>query len=138
VAEELVMQSLNRLYDRRLIEALDPNTPSIGATDKVAIKDSGLAHIELVLASPVYVEQMALVTGVNELFARDEIKRCMQKSSLNELRDALLRYVLKIDAGRVGVPKTALYAQLDMARRQVEGLVSGGKTRGQASVTARD
>ena len=45
-----------------MIEALDPNTNQISIADKVAIKDSGLAHIELALNSEVYVEQMALVT----------------------------------------------------------------------------
>ena len=74
MTEDLVMQSLNKLYDRRLIEALDPNTNQISIADKVAIKDSGLAHIELALNSEVYVEQMALVTGLTELFARDEIR----------------------------------------------------------------
>jgi hypothetical protein len=60
VADELVMQVLNRLYERRLIEALDPNVKKIGVGDKVAIKESGIAHIELILTSTIYIEQMAL------------------------------------------------------------------------------
>ena len=39
VADELTMQVLNRLYERRLIEALDPNVNKIGVGDKVAIKE---------------------------------------------------------------------------------------------------
>jgi hypothetical protein len=42
------MNSLNRVYDRRLIEALDPNAEHVGVADKIAIKESGLAHLELV------------------------------------------------------------------------------------------
>ena len=49
-----MMQSLNRLYDRRLVEALDPNTKLIGTADKIAIKESGLAHIEMALNSSLH------------------------------------------------------------------------------------
>ena len=38
------------------------NVQRIGIADKVAIKENGIAHIELLLNSTVYVEQMALVT----------------------------------------------------------------------------
>jgi hypothetical protein len=65
VPEDLVMNSLNRLYGRRLIEALDPNAEHVSVADKVAIKESGLAHLELMLNSTVYIEQMALITGLN-------------------------------------------------------------------------
>jgi hypothetical protein len=122
VAEELVMNSINRLYARRLIEALDPNTKQISIADKVAIKESGLAHIELVLNSTVYVEQMALVTGLSELFVRDEIRRNMQQAHLNDVRESFLRYIIKIDTGRVGIPTNAIYSQIEIARSQVQGL----------------
>jgi hypothetical protein len=46
VAAEPVTQVLNRLYERRLIEALDPNVKKIGVGDRVAIKESGIAHID--------------------------------------------------------------------------------------------
>jgi hypothetical protein len=132
VSEELVMQCMGRLYDRRLIEALDPNVKLISVADKIAIKDSGLAHIELVLNSTVYVEQMALVTGVNELFARDEMRR-NTPANLKEVREAFLRYILKIDAGRVSIPANAVYAQLVMARKQIEGLTSTRRPRTQTA-----
>lgn len=124
VAEDFVMSSLNRLYNRRLIEALDPNAKDVSTADKVAIKASGLAHLELILSSPVYIEQMALVTGVNELFARDEIKKNMLKGMFNDIREIFLRYVLKIDAGRLSVPPNAVYSQIDKARAQIEVLVT--------------
>jgi hypothetical protein len=47
----------------------------------VPAKESKLAHIELFLTSPVYLEQMALVTGVNELFSNDEMRKNMLKGS---------------------------------------------------------
>jgi len=127
VTEDLVMNSLNRLYDRRLIEALDPNAKHLSIADKVAIKESGQAHLELLLNSPVYVEQMALVTGLNELFARDEIKKNMQRPNFNEVREAFLRYILKVDNGRLTIPSNPLYAQIVKARTQIEGLSASNR-----------
>lgn len=123
VAEELVMQVLNRLYERRLIESLDPNLKTVGLADRVTIKESGAAHIELMLTSQVYVEQMALTTGVNELFTRDEIRRASQQLRMNEMRDAFVRYLLKIDSGRVAIAPNRLYSQLSLARRQIERML---------------
>ena len=48
-----MVAAVNRLYDRRLIEALDPNVQYVTLADKVAIKESGVAHLELLLTSPV-------------------------------------------------------------------------------------
>ena len=118
------MQALRRLYERRLVEALDPNVPQISMGDKVAIKESGIAHLELLLSSTVYVEQMALVTGLNEHFVRDEMRKNQASNKLNDMREAFLRYVLKIDAGRVGIPATPAYAQISTARRQIEALAN--------------
>jgi hypothetical protein len=133
VADELVMQVLNRLYERRLIEALDPNVKKIGVGDKVAIKDSGIAHIELILTSTIYIEQMALTTGVNELFTRDEIRRNNYPQKMDDARETFLRYVLKIDAGRIAIPSNPVYAQMMMARKQLERTTSQGRRRVQAS-----
>jgi hypothetical protein len=134
VDEDLVMNSLNRLYDRRLIEALDPNAKHVSIADKVAIKESGLAHLELILTSVVYVEQMALVTGLNELFARDEIKKNLLKSNFNDVREAFLQYVMKIDSGRLGILSNAVYSQINKARAQIDRLTaSGRRARAQAT-----
>lgn len=127
VADEFVMGAVNRLYERRLIEALDPNVEEVSGGDKVAIKESGLAHLELTLNSEVYVEQMAVVTGLNELFARDYMRRSLRENRLREIRETFLRYVLKIDGGRLEIPPTRAYAQIKMARSQVDGLLRESK-----------
>jgi hypothetical protein len=129
VTEELVVNSLNRLYDRRLIETLDPNSKQVSVADKVAIKDSGLAHFDLVLNATVYIEQMALVTGLAELSARDEIRKNFQNGDYHNVREAFLRYVLKIDNGRLGIPPNPLYSQIELARRQIEVLTGAGRRR---------
>jgi hypothetical protein len=83
-----------------------------------------LAHLELILTSVVYVEQMALITGLSELFARDEIKKNMQKGYFNDVREAFLKYVSKIDSGRLGVPPNAVYSQINKARAQISCLTA--------------
>jgi hypothetical protein len=132
VADELVMQVLNRLYERRLIEALDPNVKHIGVGDRVAIKDSGLAHIELVLNSPTYIDQTALTTGVNELFTRDEIRKNNFPQNMGNVRDAFVRYLLKIDTGRVTIPASKVYDQISLARRQIERMIAPKRSRAPA------
>jgi hypothetical protein len=44
------------------------------------------------------------VTGLNELFARDEIRRGLSNARFMDVRNTFLRYILKIDAGRVTIP----------------------------------
>lgn len=133
VADELTMQVLNRLYERRLIEALDPNVNKIGVGDKVAIKESGIAHIELILTSNIYIEQTALTSGINELFTRDEMRRNNHSRKMDEAREAFLRYVLKVDAGRIAISASAVYGQLRIARKQLERMTSQGKRRMRAA-----
>ena len=129
VSDDQVIETLNRLYDRRLIEALDPNAERVGIGDRIAIKESGLAHLELLLNSTVYVEQMALVTGVNEPFIRDEMRRNNYPQNMSRLKDAFIRYILKIDAGRVAIPESPVYKEILLARRQIERMPVGPRTR---------
>jgi hypothetical protein len=75
------------------------------------------------LNSQVYVEQMALTTGVNEVFTRDEMRRNNYPQKLDQLRDTFLRYVLKIDAGRMVVPDNSLFEQVKTARRLIEQML---------------
>jgi hypothetical protein len=123
VSEEIVLVAVDRLYERRLIEALDPNTIRVTAGDQVAIKESGMAHLELMLNSSVYIEQMGLTTGVAENSARDEMQVAWKGGRYRDLHDAFLRYILKVDKGRLEVPTNQLYEQVEMARRQIQVLI---------------
>jgi hypothetical protein len=123
VSEHHVLYAVRRLYDRRQIEALDPNVDEVGIADKVAIKESGMAHLELALNSEVYLEQMALITGFNELFFRDEVKRAFTARDMNTVRETFLRYLLKADTARMVIPNGSQYSQLREARRQIELLL---------------
>jgi hypothetical protein len=86
-----------------------------------------LAHLELILTSVVYIEQMALVTEMNELFARDEIKKNLPMGNFKDIREVFLQYVLKIDKGRLGIPTNAVYSQISKARSQIELLTASGR-----------
>jgi hypothetical protein len=119
-----------------LIEALDPNVKKIGIGDRVTIKESGVAHIDLILTSNVYIEQMSLTTGINELFTRDEIRRNNYPQKMDEAREAFLRYALKIDSGRVAIPSSPVYRQLTIARNQLERMTSQGKRRMRTAATS--
>ena len=129
VPEDVVVDAVNRLYGRRLVEALDPNVEEVTIVDKVSIKESGVAHLELILSSEIYIEQMALTTGLNEMFARDEIRVSRKAGRFGQLRDAFLRYVVKIDSGRLGLPPNRAYSQIESARSQISSLISRSWTK---------
>lgn len=126
VPEDITLRTLRRVYKRGLIETLDPNAEDIDLSDRVAIKESGLAHLELVLGSPVYLEQTALVTGLADQSIRDEIKRLTiqpNAQKFTEIRDLFLRYLLKIDAARLEIPPGPSFASLMEARRSIRGRI---------------
>jgi len=124
-AVESVLSVIIRLFERRLIETLDPNVKIPSLSDRVAIKESGIAHIELMGTSTVYMEQMALTTGINSRTTRDELK---QKShspnpqSFIEIRDVFIAYLLKVDSMKMSIPQINQYKQLNEARAFVRDI----------------
>jgi hypothetical protein len=74
------------------------------------------------LNSTVYIEQMALVTGLNELSARDEIRKSLQQGNFRDIHDTFLHYVLKIDNGRLAIPENRLYTQITTAQSHIKKL----------------
>ncbi|RKE86259.1 ATP-binding protein [Rhizobium sp. AG855] len=136
VPNEVLLEAVRRLYERRLIEALDPNVEVIGMADKVSIKESGVAHIELVTTSTVYVEQMGTTTGINDLSVRDELRVRVRGGAFLELRDIFLRYLLKVDSIRMNIPSTPAYAQVTEARRQVKAISSTERPAGKRTPRA--
>ncbi|WP_080401534.1 ATP-binding protein [Burkholderia ubonensis] len=119
VAIESVLNVITRLFDRRLLETLDPNVVKPTLADRVAIKESGVAHIELLGNSSVYIEQMALTTGINSRLVRDELKQKTYGSnaqSFVEIRDIFIAHLLKLDSTRISIPQTNQYRQLNEVR----------------------
>jgi hypothetical protein len=125
VAIESVLAVIARLFERRLIETLDPNVKIPSLSDRVAIKESGIAHIELMGTSTVYMEQMALTTGINSRTIRDELKQKSYSPNLQsfiEIRDVFITYLLKIDSMRMTIPQINQYKQLNEARAFVRDI----------------
>lgn len=127
VSIEAVLTDIRRLFDRRLIETLDPNVKILGISDRISIKESGVAHIDMMGTSSVYMEQMALTTGINSRSVRDEIRQkayISTNQSFIELRDIFIAYVLKVDASRLSIPQTGAYRQLNDARAFIRDIRS--------------
>lgn len=125
VAVESVLAVVERLCERGLIETLDPNVKRPSLVDRVAIKESGFAHIEMMSSSTVYLEQMALTTGINSRTVRDELKQKVYASnsqSFVEIRDAFISYLLQVDAMRLTIPEMSQYRQLNEARAFVRDI----------------
>jgi hypothetical protein len=125
VAIESTLDVVRRLFDRRLIETLDPNVKLPSVSDRIAIKESGVAHIDLMGTSTVYMEQMALTTGINTRTTRDELKQKSHTSnpqSFVEIRDIFIAYLLRVDAMRLSIPQIPQYKQLNEARAFVRDI----------------
>ncbi|AUW42561.1 ATP-binding protein [Rhizobium leguminosarum] len=139
VPEDITLRTLRRLYKRGLIETLDPNAEDVELSDRVAIKESGMAHLEMVLTSSVYLEQTALVTGLADQPIRDELKKLTihpNAQKFVELRDIFIRYLLKTDAARLEIPSGPTFISLQEARRTIKGRI--GDERHQPRQASRD
>jgi energy-coupling factor transporter ATP-binding protein EcfA2 len=132
VSQEQLLTIVRRLHGRRLVEALDPTTEIIELGDRVAIKDSGSAHIELALTSGVYLEQMALATGVNSRETYDQLMACRKgasRSSFDDMRRIFAEYLLGIDKFRCSPPGSQEYGGIIDTRKRVRGLTGVGTVR---------
>lgn len=124
ISTEQTMVVLQRLRDRVLIEPHDPNILAIGTGDRVAITEAGVAHIELCLNSPVYLEQMALATGINDraVFATLRAERDRANAaSFENIRRAFVDYVVALDTARLTFPQVAEYEALREAKKTFRG-----------------
>lgn len=125
VQPELTLRCLQRLLDRRLVEELDPNTDHLDVSSRVGIKDAGSAHLDMTLNSSVYIEQMAMTTGINDLEVRDKIKKIVIMSSSHtfiEARDIFVNFLLKLDSARMTIPSSPEYRQLVEARNFIRAI----------------
>jgi predicted type IV restriction endonuclease len=122
----VTLQAIRRLYERRLIESLDPNVETVNMSDRVAIKESGLAHLELALTAYVYIEQMAVTTGINLRSVRDELRGFLRRSGRQKfglVRDTFAQYLLTTDAGRIVIPARDAFRQLREARERFRAVI---------------
>ncbi len=125
---------IQRLRDRVLIETLDPNVLTVSLGDRIAITEAGIAHIDLALTSSVYLEQMAMATGLNSRKTFQEIRdlRDQAKStSFESMRRLFVDYLIELDSLRISLPATKEYEPTREARKYFRGrgnVVAAGVT----------
>lgn len=115
---------VQKLRDRGLVETLDPNVVSVSPGDRLAITEAGIAHVELTLSSTVYLEQMAMATGLNNQRIFREMRDLRDKStaqSFTEIRRIFVDYVVELDTVRLSIPATPEYEALRDAKKQFRG-----------------
>lgn len=121
-----------RLFLSRLIETLDPTLGGLTEDDKVSIKDSGQAHLDLLLDSKAYLQQMSLSTGLNQAGLRDLI-RSLHKSKGNdgwpEIESRFLGYLDYLDKARTKIPALGEYAPIREARALLTQLLEQARAR---------
>lgn len=120
---EATAAALQKLLGRGLIESLDPNTKKLGQQDLVAVKEAGLAHLELVFTAPPYLEQCALSTGLNDRAIRDKLKELMRgrnRDSFVAIRDVFVDYLLRTDATRLTIPGNPEFRLMNEARTRLK------------------
>lgn len=119
VEQDSLLRIINRLYDRRLIEEVDPTVEIITESSQISIKESGAAHIDLALRSETYIEQMALATGINSQALHSELRSLLQKprrEDFNNIRDLFVGYIVDLDRARFAVPSAGEYRTIGEAR----------------------
>ncbi|MDO8902275.1 MAG: hypothetical protein Q7V15_13090 [Phenylobacterium sp.] len=115
---------INRLRERGLLDSLDPNIMGLGPLDRIAITDSGIAHIDLAISSDVYLEEMSMTTGLNSNDVYARIKFARESGSakqLNLARSIFVDYLVELDTARTSLPPTVEYDPLREARRRIRG-----------------
>lgn len=124
VSTDQTLRVLQRLRDRVLIEPDDPNVEILALGNRVAITEAGIAHIELCLNSNVYLEQMALATGINDQAVFRAIRAEKDKAnaqSFDTLRRLFIEYVSSLDTIRISSPQLKDYEPLREVKKIFRG-----------------
>lgn len=121
-----------RLFAARAIETMDPTLGVFSEDSKVAIKDSGQAHLDLLLDLKAYLQQMALATGLNQVGLRDWIRDALKKEGnwvWQGIEAKFLGYLVYLDAARTNIPSAPEYAPIREARSLMVQLLNQAKAR---------
>ena len=120
-----VREVLKLLLRRRLIQPLEADRVEYSDTMKVALTPAGEAHQEMAYADAVYVEQMAMTTGVRLDAVRAKLSVHTHNMADRAARDALVRefveYVANEDSRKVTAPPAANYASQRKLRSEFLG-----------------
>ena len=127
VDRDALLKLLNRLFEWRLIEEMDPTAKHIDDHSRVALRECGEAHLQLCLQSEAYVREMALVTGLTSRELVSEIKRLAQahprSQADHQLVSMFLRHMLDNDRIKMAIPTAKEFRALREARQEFESSI---------------
>jgi cold shock CspA family protein len=109
ISEVAVQRSLETLLVAGLIEPYDLSKKDYTSDQRVAITYSGLAHLELGLFNPVYLEQMALTTRIVDIDVAAQIRGAYHSQNgidarMEEVRELFCRFLVAEDGRNGTVP----------------------------------
>lgn len=125
IQPDQLMILIQRLRDRGLVEPLDPTSEIVHPSHRISATEAAIAHLDLVLNSQVYMEQMALSTGLNSRAYYERIKELKNRPSsgaFSDIRRIFAEYLLQVDAVRVSIPNPVDYSGVSEARKYIRGL----------------
>lgn len=124
IVESSVAPCLKSLLAARLIEPFDMSDLTVNGKLNVAITHSGRIHLNLASRSRVFIEQMALTTGIADESVSDELSAIYLGNGpilerLDKVRRTFVEYLVREDSVYVsGHPKADRYEnQEDLLRR---------------------
>lgn len=103
-SEASTSAALKTLLDAGLIETFDSSRGQLALDQSIAISHRGGAHLSLLSRYPVFVEQLALSTGVSERALADELRAFFLSTEVKKGRIAerFLAYALSRDTQLLG------------------------------------
>ena len=124
IVESSLTPCLQSLLTARLIEPFDMSDVALSGKLNVAITHAGRIHLNLALSKRVFIEQMALTTGIADESVADELSATFLGNGLlldrlDKVRKAFIEYLLREDSVYVSVhPGAERYEnQEDLLRR---------------------
>lgn len=131
VSEAAISITVSRLLEARLLETFDTSQPKDDLGQSFSISYSGSAHLRLALTNPVFIEQMALTTALDDSVVAAEIKAAYQSDGWvgdrsKNVRSIFVDHILKADRAFVQeIPDSPSYASqmeiIDKLRRYIKG-----------------
>lgn len=131
VSEAAVSVTVSNLLEARLIETFDSSQPEDDLGQSFSISYSGSAHLRLALTNPVFIEQMALTTSLDDSAIAAEIKAAHQSDGWvgdrsKNVRSIFVEHILNVDRAFVQeIPDSPQYASQieirDKLRRYIIG-----------------
>ncbi len=129
-AEIAVETSLSELLQAGLVEKHDPSATGMSIEQRIAIRHSGIAHLELALFNQTYFELMALTTLITNSGIAEEIRLQYLSNDplplkMKRVRQTFASFLLDEDAHFGRVPSSDQYAVQEAVTADIRKFSSG-------------